>query len=239
VSMSCAIVRLLIRVEIVGSCSLWMVDCMCASVYVGASVGVPVCVWVCELCSVVCVRPIGRRSAPEVFRSDGESYAADVWSMGVMIWQILTRQPLPYAQQRLMDVVAGVRDGTLSLRPSLPRNAPWAVLAALAYQCLDPDPAQRPSCARAMAVLDEQCQAGRVIRGTQAHADKHSVQDSALYQSLLSPVQVVTTSGGSGRGDAGDVDGSISLDPADGLTARKISSTELYWPRPPTASESE
>jgi hypothetical protein len=84
--------------------------------------------------------------------------------MGVIIWQMLTLQPLPYAQEgRIMAVLEGVRDGTLDLRPSLPLSAPWALLAALAYRCLDPDPSQRPSCARAMQVLDDHCHYARQV----------------------------------------------------------------------------
>jgi hypothetical protein len=81
--------------------------------------------------------------------------------MGVIIWQMLTLQPVPYAETGLVAVMDGVRDGTLDLRATLPRSAPWALLSALAYRCLDPDPSLRPSCARAMQVLDAQCHYAR------------------------------------------------------------------------------
>jgi hypothetical protein len=88
-----------------------------------------------------------------------------VWSMGVVLWQMLTLQPLPYAHEaRLMAVLDGVRDGTLDLRPSLPLSTPWALLSALAYRCLDPEPTQRPSCARAMQVLDDHCHYARQMQ---------------------------------------------------------------------------
>ncbi len=97
--------------------------------------------------------------------------------MGVIIWQMLTLQPVPYAETGLVGVMDGVRDGTLDLRATLPRSAPWALLSALAYRCLDPDPSQRPSCARAMQVLDAHCHYSRQVpvrvdmTSTQSHAD--------------------------------------------------------------------
>ncbi len=100
-----------------------------------------------------------------------------VWSMGVIIWQMLTLQPVPYAETGLVGVMDGVRAGTLDLRSSLPRSAPWALLSALAYRCLDPDPSQRPSCARAMQVLDAHCHYARQVpvrtdtTSTQSHLD--------------------------------------------------------------------
>jgi hypothetical protein len=85
-----------------------------------------------------------------------------VWSMGVIIWQMLTLQPVPYAETGLVALMDGVRDGTLDLRSTLPRSTSWCLLSALAYQFLDPDPSLRPSCSRAMQALDEQCRDSRL-----------------------------------------------------------------------------
>ncbi len=74
---------------------------------------------------------------------------------------MLTLQPVPYAETSLVAVMDGVRDGSLDLRTTLPRSAAWALLSALAFRCLDPDPTQRPSCARAMQVLDDHCHYAR------------------------------------------------------------------------------
>jgi hypothetical protein len=121
--------------------------------------------------------------------------------MGVIIWQMLTLQPLPYPEQsRVMAVLEGVRDGTLDLRSSLPLSAPWALLAALAHRCLDPDPSRRPSCSQAMQVLDDQCHYARNAIRSQAYASATTGAASALTQSLLS-VQVKTV-------DASDDDAS-------------------------------
>jgi serine/threonine protein kinase len=110
---------------------------------------------------------------------------AQVWSLGVVIWQMLTLQPVPYAETGLVAVMDGVRDGSLDLRTTLPRSAPWALLSALAFRCLDPDPTQRPSCARAMQVLDDHCHYAR-----QPEAPARVDSNLSLSQPLLShPVQ--------------------------------------------------
>ena len=101
--------------------------------------------------------------------------------MGVIVWQMLTLQPVPYAETGLVAVMDGVRDGSLDLRTTLPRSAPWALLSALAFRCLDPDPTQRPSCARAMQVLDDHC---HYARQPTAHARGDS--NLSLSQPLLS-----------------------------------------------------
>jgi hypothetical protein len=94
---------------------------------------------------------------------------------------MLTLQPLPYGETSLVAVMDGVRDGSLDLRSTLPRSAPWALLSALAFRCLDPDPTQRPSCARAMQVLDDHC---HYARKHTAHARVDS--NLSLSQPLLS-----------------------------------------------------
>ena len=120
---------------------------------------------------------------------------AQVWSLGVVIWQMLTLQPVPYAEIGLFAVMDGVRDGSLDLRSTLPRSAAWALLSALAFRCLDPDPTQRPSCARAMQVLDDHCHYAR-----QPTAPARVDANLSLSQPLLSVSSVqlqVGVNGGS------------------------------------------
>ena len=96
-----------------------------------------------------------RWMAPECF-GQSKRYTAktDVWSLGVVIWQLLTGQALPYHEvDDGMDVVVGLTVGSLDLRLSLPTAAIWATLTVLARQCLDRDPDQRPTAAQACARL--------------------------------------------------------------------------------------
>jgi serine/threonine protein kinase len=93
-----------------------------------------------------------RWMAPEVLGPQPHyQYASDVWSMGVVVWQILTHQHEPYPEVHdLMAVAHGLVAGHLDLRPSvrvpLPwhNSAAWAPLRALALACLHPQPQLRP-----------------------------------------------------------------------------------------------
>jgi serine/threonine protein kinase len=77
-----------------------------------------------------------RWMAPEVLTSSPKYfYASDVWSLGVVLWQILTRQHLPYPKVKdLLAVVHGVSSLQLDLRSSLPPQPEWATLRALVHK---------------------------------------------------------------------------------------------------------
>jgi serine/threonine protein kinase len=73
-----------------------------------------------------------RWSAPEVlnFAQPQYFFASDVWSMGVVVWQLLTRHDDPYPDvSDNMEVVRGLRDRSLDLRTSLPTAPQWAALS--------------------------------------------------------------------------------------------------------------
>ncbi len=74
-----------------------------------------------------------RWMAPEVLTSNPKYfYASDVWSLGVVLWQMLTRQHEPYPEVAdLMSVAYGVSMLRLDLRTSLPTNPRWTVLRGL------------------------------------------------------------------------------------------------------------
>jgi serine/threonine protein kinase len=93
--------------------------------------------------------------APEsVGRNKRFTVKTDVWSLGVVIWQLLMGQELPYHEvDDNMDVMVGLADGSLDLRLSLPTTPIWSTLSTLARQCLDRDPDQRPTAAEACARL--------------------------------------------------------------------------------------
>jgi serine/threonine protein kinase len=73
-----------------------------------------------------------RWSAPEVLGRQTPQffYASDVWSMGVVVWQLLTRNEDPYPDVKTsLAVIDGVRDGSLDLRTSLPTAPEWTALS--------------------------------------------------------------------------------------------------------------
>ena len=97
-----------------------------------------------------------RWMAPESFKGNRFTVKTDVWSMGVVMWQLLSQDQhdMPYAEVTdNLQVMLGLVDGSLDLRPSLPTDPIWSTLAALARQCLDRDPDQRPTAAQASARL--------------------------------------------------------------------------------------
>ncbi|ELR15122.1 protein kinase domain containing protein, partial [Acanthamoeba castellanii str. Neff] len=79
--------------------------------------------------------------APEVITSATYSEKADVYSYGVVIWEVLTRQA-PWQGMQPMQIAYGVVHQ--SMRPPIPPGtAP--PLVHLMQQCWHQDPAQRPS----------------------------------------------------------------------------------------------
>ena len=89
--------------------------------------------------------------SPEVLLGREFDAKADIYSYGLVLWQILTRQELFPEQSSLGAFVRAVTHD--NLRPPLPaRLAPD--LAALLQACWDTDPARRPSAADIVARLD-------------------------------------------------------------------------------------
>ncbi|KAJ0411621.1 hypothetical protein ATCC90586_004090 [Pythium insidiosum] len=84
-------------------------------------------------------------TAPEVFLASGYDTRADVWSLGVVLWELLAdadgpRQPNPFVGRAGDDVLRLVRDG---VRPRF-TGTPGA-LSALVQACWEEDPARRPA----------------------------------------------------------------------------------------------
>jgi len=79
--------------------------------------------------------------APERFRLNLLTPASDVWSFGVMLWQMYTAK-LPYEGTRQAQLMLGITTNTLAL--PWPETAP-AALVQLAKQCMAYSPAARPT----------------------------------------------------------------------------------------------
>jgi serine/threonine protein kinase len=76
---------------------------------------------------------IRRWMAPEVLASERQySFASDVWSLGVVLWQVLTWESTPYPEEpELQSVVSGLIRRRLDLRASLPTEHEWDTLRGL------------------------------------------------------------------------------------------------------------
>ncbi|EGD73831.1 TK protein kinase [Salpingoeca rosetta] len=87
-----------------------------------------------------------RWAAPECLRGDDGAYqpAADVWSFGVLLFEIFSRGSRPYDHLTSNeDVREAVVEGTLRLEE--PPLGPPAIRSIMYSMCLVPDPTQRSS----------------------------------------------------------------------------------------------
>jgi len=78
---------------------------------------------------------------PEALREHIFSSKTDVWSFGVIIWELVTRQD-PFFDKTPGEVINGVAREGLTLE--IPQDCP-ADLASLMRQCFQQNPADRPS----------------------------------------------------------------------------------------------
>ena len=79
--------------------------------------------------------------APEVIKGKEYTEKADVFSFGIILWEIATRQP-PY--RNLTAVKVGLQVAHNNLRPTIPKNVP-ANFSFLMQRCWDNKPDLRPS----------------------------------------------------------------------------------------------
>jgi serine/threonine protein kinase len=80
-------------------------------------------------------------AAPEVLRNAAYSVSADVYSFAMVLWELITRQPL-YPGMPPFQIIFTV--GTQGLRPTLPPTCNSG-LASVIRDCWAEDPSQRPS----------------------------------------------------------------------------------------------
>ncbi|KAK9808194.1 hypothetical protein WJX73_007130 [Symbiochloris irregularis] len=88
-------------------------------------------------------------TAPEVLRSQSYNEKSDVYSMGVILWELLTNEE-PWGDKTAMQVVGAVGWGNARL--TIPEDAPEA-MRHLIEQCWS-DPCQRPSFSDIIKVLN-------------------------------------------------------------------------------------
>lgn len=79
--------------------------------------------------------------APEVITGKNYSEKADVYSFGIILWEIAAREP-PY--KNIMGTKVSVEVVKNDLRPKIPKKAPEA-MARLMKKCWDRNPVKRPS----------------------------------------------------------------------------------------------
>ncbi|CAL8069763.1 unnamed protein product [Calicophoron daubneyi] len=93
-----------------------------------------------------------RWMSPESLRSAYYTVKSDVWSYGVVLWEIATFAALPYSGLSNDDVVEHVvAGGRLNLHDSSSLPSP---LFSIMNRCWSPDPADRPTFEEILIILD-------------------------------------------------------------------------------------
>ncbi|EGR33833.1 protein kinase, putative, partial [Ichthyophthirius multifiliis] len=88
--------------------------------------------------------------APEVISSNSYTEKADVFSYGIILWEIASREP-PYRNKSGQTVSIEVIQN--DLRPSIPKKTP-ETLANLMKRCWDKEPQKRPSFKEIIKILE-------------------------------------------------------------------------------------
>jgi serine/threonine protein kinase len=90
-------------------------------------------------------------TAPEIIRGEKYDERADVYSFGVIMWEVLTRRQ-PYAGRNFMGVSLDVLEGR---RPQIPHDCP-AHFSKVLRKCWHATPDKRPHMEEVLAYFDLQ-----------------------------------------------------------------------------------
>ncbi|PNF22937.1 Tyrosine kinase receptor Cad96Ca [Cryptotermes secundus] len=92
-----------------------------------------------------------RWMAPESLYDNIFSVKSDVWSFGVLIWEIVTLGSTPYPGLAAAEVMRKVRDGYRLDKPEHCRRELYNIM----YYCWDKDPKERPSFNELIKLLEQ------------------------------------------------------------------------------------
>ncbi|XP_021933765.1 tyrosine kinase receptor Cad96Ca-like isoform X2 [Zootermopsis nevadensis] len=92
-----------------------------------------------------------RWMAPESLYDNIFSVKSDVWSFGVLIWEIVTLGSTPYPGLAAAEVMRRVRDGYRLDKPEHCRRELYNIM----YYCWDKDPKERPSFSELIKLLEQ------------------------------------------------------------------------------------
>ncbi|KAL9659899.1 hypothetical protein QQ045_024709 [Rhodiola kirilowii] len=104
-----------------------------------------------------------RWMAPEVIEHRAYNHKADIFSFGILLWELLTGE-LPYSQLTPLQAAVGVVQKCL--RPAIPKDT-HPKLAALLEECWQQDPALRPNFSEIIQVLQDIAKEAGPRKGTQ------------------------------------------------------------------------
>ncbi|XP_054268278.1 tyrosine kinase receptor Cad96Ca isoform X1 [Macrosteles quadrilineatus] len=92
-----------------------------------------------------------RWMAPESLYDNLFSVKSDIWSFGVLIWEIVTLGSTPYPGLGAAEVMRKVRDGYRLDKPEHCRRELYNIM----YYCWDQDPAERPTFTELVTLLEQ------------------------------------------------------------------------------------
>jgi len=92
-----------------------------------------------------------RWMAPESLYDNMFSVKSDIWSFGVLIWEIVTLGSTPYPGLGAAEVMKKVRDGYRLDKPEHCRRELYNIM----YYCWDQDPAERPTFTELVTLLEQ------------------------------------------------------------------------------------
>ncbi|CAG9853774.1 unnamed protein product [Phyllotreta striolata] len=92
-----------------------------------------------------------RWMAPESLYDNIFTVKSDVWSFGVLIWEIVTLGSTPYPGMSAVEVMKKVRDGYRLDKPEHCRRELYNIM----YYCWDKDPKERPSFSELLELLEK------------------------------------------------------------------------------------
>ncbi|KAM4872993.1 ephrin type-A receptor 10 isoform 2-T2 [Thomomys bottae] len=103
-------------------------------------------------------------AAPETLQFGHFSSASDVWSFGVVMWEVMAFGERPYWDMSGQDVIKAVEDG---FRLPPPRNCP-SPLHRLMLDCWQKDPGERPRFSQIHSILSKMGQDPEPSKGVTA-----------------------------------------------------------------------
>ncbi|XP_059653902.1 serine/threonine-protein kinase STY46-like [Cornus florida] len=116
-----------------------------------------------------------RWMAPEVIEHKPYDHKADVFSFGIVLWELLTGK-LPYEYLTPLQAAVGVVQK--GLRPTIPKNT-HPKLAELLERCWQQDPALRPDFTEILNILQQ------IVKEVGDGEDRHKDKSSGGFLSVL------------------------------------------------------
>ncbi|GAB5367664.1 hypothetical protein AAMO2058_001250200 [Amorphochlora amoebiformis] len=144
--------------------------------------------------------------APECLQSNECTFKGDVWSLGVTIYELLTRGDKPYAVELKDTVWKKVLDGIIDRSISLIDGSfsdrfkgasfpvPWKVIQ-IARECLDVDEKRRPCARGVLQRVREERSLGYMVETDSSLADKVDLEKENEVKNIRFDVEIVLQGG--------------------------------------------